>query len=307
MIRPAHGRAGGKVILLGEHAVVYGRPALAVGIASGITAHVADGAGPRLVSDVADDDRRATTLVTDAARLVGFDPARIVVTVRSELPAGRGLGSSAALAVAVLRALAAAAERHLTIDEECRFGRELEAIFHGTPSGIDPATAALGCCIRFVRGEPPAITVIHPGGALDLVVAFGTERRSTGAAVGGLRERWLAERARHEELFDEVAAVVEAGVAAVERGDPRALGAAFDANQTLLAALGVSSPAIEHLVTTARAAGAYGAKLTGGGAGGAVVAVAGDAAAVAHRLEGEGAAVIRVAMRPDAAQPRALG
>jgi mevalonate kinase len=292
MVRSAHGRAGGKVILLGEHAVVYGRPALAVGIAPGVSAHVADGEGPRLVSAV-DDDGRGTTLVAEAARLVGLPPARVVVSVTSDLPPGRGLGSSAALAVATLRALAAAAERRLTPEEECRFGRELEAIFHGTPSGVDPAAAALGGCLRFVRGEPPAVREVVPGGRLDLVVAYGREPRRTGAAVGGLRERWLADRVRHERLFDEVADVVAAGISAVEHGDATALGAAFDANQRLLEMLGVSSPAIAALTAAARAAGACGAKLTGGGAGGAIVAVAADGDAVAARLAHEGAAVLR--------------
>jgi mevalonate kinase len=102
--------------------------------------------------------------------------------------------------------------------------------------------------------------------------------------VGGLRERWQLDLSRHERLFDEVATVVAAGIAAVEHGDVDALGDAFDRNQTLLAALGVSSPEIDALCASARAAGACGAKLTGGGVGGAIVAVAHDVESVAARL-----------------------
>ena len=292
MIEPACGRAGGKVILLGEHAVVYGRPALAAGLERGVIAEARRGAGPALVSDrpeLAGDDRPAQ-VVAEAAALLGLDPRTVVVAVRSELPFGAGLGSSAALVVAVLRALAAAAGRRLTLTEELALGRRLEAIFHGHPSGVDPAAAALGpVCFRFVRGEPPALTALRIAAPLPLVIGFGGRPRSTGAAVGGLRARWAAEPERHERRFDEIAAVVEAGARAAEAGDAAALGRAFDANHALLAALGVSSPEVEALVAAARGAGALGAKLTGGGAGGAVVALAPESGRVAGALAAAGA------------------
>ncbi len=280
------GRAGGKVILLGEHAVVYGRPAVAAGLPIGLAVDVRQGRGPAVTSDEPSlgTDPRPAALLEEAARLVGLDPTRVVAHVRSELPAGRGLGSSAALAVATLRAAATAAGRTLTPAEELEAGRRLEAVFHGTPSGIDPAAAALGSCFRFVRGEPPAVTPLRLARPIPLVIAFGDRPRSTGAAVGGLRQRWQADPARHEALFDQVAAVVERGAAAAERGDLAALGAAFADNQALLERLGVSSDEIATLVAAARRAGALGAKLTGGGAGGAVIAVTEDPEALAARL-----------------------
>jgi mevalonate kinase len=287
---PARGRAGGKIILLGEHVVVYGRPAIAAGLPIGLDAVVEDGEGPSLRSDdpSSADDPRCAQLVAAAAELAGLDPSRVVVRVRSELPAGRGLGSSAALSVATLRACAIAGGRTLTRDEELAAGRRLEAIFHGTPSGIDPAAAALGACFRFVRGDPPTVTPLAVARPLPLVVAFPSEARSTGAAVGGVRQRWEADRARHEALFDDVATVVERGADAMARGDLAALGRAFDDNQSLLATLGVSSPSTEALVGAARMAGALGAKLTGGGAGGAVIALAERPEAVASMLRRDG-------------------
>src|SRR5262249_33303080 len=116
MHTPAHGRAGGKVILLGGHAVVYGRPALASGVPIGVDAPAGVGDGRRVLSEVPAPKRgddRGDRLVAEAAELVGLAPARVVVRVRSAIPAGRGLGSSAALSVAVLRAMAAAAGRSL--------------------------------------------------------------------------------------------------------------------------------------------------------------------------------------------------
>jgi mevalonate kinase len=290
------GRAGGKVILLGEHVVVYGRPAVAAGLPIGLVVEVAEGVGPRLPSDdpALAADPRPTRMLVEAAESVGLDAARVVARIRSELPPGRGLGSSAALAVATLRAVAAAAGRVLDPASELALGRRLEATFHGTPSGIDPAAAALGRCFRFVRGDPPVVTPLRVAAPLPLVIAFGDRPRSTGAAVGGLRARWEADRARYDAWFDAVAAVVERGVAAIEGGDLAALGRAFDDNQTLLEAIGVSSAEVGALVATARQAGALGAKLTGGGAGGAVIALAERPETVAARLEQAGATVLVV-------------
>ena len=294
---PARGRAAGKVILLGEHAVVYGRPALAAGLRMGMEVEVEAGAGPaRLVSDRPElaGDARPQTLVAAAAEALGVPARDFVAHVRSELPAGAGFGSSAALSVALLRALAAATERRLDSVEELALGRRLETIFHGHPSGIDPAAAALGTCFRFVRGEPPAVTPLRPGAPLGLAIAFSGRPRSTGAAVGALRERWERDRPRYDALFDEIARTVDAGMQALVGGDLAALGAAFDRNQALLEEIGVSSDEVEDLARGARQAGALGAKLTGGGAGGAVIALASDAERVAAALRARGARAVVV-------------
>lgn len=299
MILPARGRAGGKIILLGEHAVVYGRPALAAGIGRGLAVELRHGRGPCVESDRAEliDDPRARAALAAAAAVAGLDPRELVARVASELPPGMGLGSSAALSVALLRACVAAADATLRRDEELDAGRRIESVFHGTPSGVDPAAAALGLgCFRFVRGEPPQVTPVRPATPLGLVVVFGATPRSTGTAVGGLRERWLADRIRYERLFDAVGAVAEEGVRAVTAGDAPALGRALDRNQALLETLGVSSPEVEATVAAARAAGALGAKLTGGGAGGAVIALATDAARVAARLEEQDIRTFTVAL-----------
>jgi mevalonate kinase len=286
----ATGRASGKVILFGEHVVVYGRPAIAAGLPIGLEVRVMDGDGPSVVSDdpTVASDPRPQRLVAEAAALADVDPRRVVVRVRSDLPAGRGFGSSAALAVATLRALFDATGRMLPLATALEWGRRLEALFHGTSSGIDPAAAALGSCFRFVRGEPPRVTPVELATPLPLVVAYGSRPRSTGQAVGGLRARWEADRERHEALFDAVAGVVERGEAAMRGGDLGALGQAFDHNQALLESLGVSSDETTTLVAAARRAGAFGAKLTGGGAGGAVIALAAEPESLAARLEHEG-------------------
>jgi mevalonate kinase len=288
------GRAGAKVILLGEHAVVYDRPALAAGLPLELTATVAPGDGPRIAGD---DDSRGAALVGAAAEAAGFDAAGWVARIESRIPAGRGLGSSAALAVAVLRAFADAAGRSLTVADELRIGRSLEALFHGTPSGIDPAAAALGRCFRFLAGDPPTVDPVPVASPVPLVVAWDDEPRSTGAAVGGLRTRRDADPARHDAIFDEIAALVDAGAAALSTGDFAALGRCFDANHAALVALGVSSAVLDGRAAAARTAGALGAKLTGAGAGGAVIALAPDPDPVATALAATGARVLRTWVR----------
>lgn len=288
-VNASSGRAGGKVILLGEHAVVYGRPAIAAGLSLGMTAEVLEGFGPAIDGDPrARGDARPRELVRAAATLVGLDPSNVVVHVRSELPPGRGFGSSAALAVAVLRALAARVGRTLARREELELGRQLEAVFHGTPSGIDPAAAALGGCFHFVRGEPPTVTPLALARPLPLVIGFDDAERSTGEVVARLRARHTAAPERYEALFDAVAAVVEDGVGAARAGNLAELGRAFDRNQAILETLGVSSTDTDRAVRAARRAGALGAKLTGGGAGGAIIALVSDSTPVVAALKALG-------------------
>jgi len=154
---PARGRAAGKVILLGEHAVVYRRPALVAGLSLGLEADVVSGDGPRLESGDYAGDPRGVRLVAEAAGAVGLEPRGVVVRVRSALPAGVGLGSSAALAVAVLRALAAAAARRLARDEELEIATRLEAIPRAsTRPGRRSGAASASCAARRRRSSPSA-------------------------------------------------------------------------------------------------------------------------------------------------------
>jgi len=141
---------------------------------------------------------------------------------------------------------------------------------------------------------------------VPLVIALGDRLRSTGAAVTALRARWEAERPRHERLFDAVAAAVEDGAEAIATGDLSGLGRVLDRNHRLLRELGVSAPEVDALVAAAQDAGALGAKLTGGGAGGAVLALAPepDRTAAALRVRGVRTIIVQV---PAAEMPAAEG
>jgi mevalonate kinase len=266
------------VILLGEHAVVYGLPALAVGIDRGARAQaVALENGPsRLVVrgwniSVREDDphdlARAFRAVLEAARAVTPSMASHSVEVEANLPPGGGLGCSAAMGVAIARAL----EPWLGPTAIQDRAMVWERIFHGNPSGVDAAVAARGGCVFFRKGSK--LEPVRSRGAIHLCIGntgMASSTKSMVEAVARLRTR---KPEIVENAFEAIRALVTNARLAIEAGDRLALGRLMDMNQRLLGGLFVSTPEIERLCGLARDAGALGAKLTGAGGGGSVVAL----------------------------------
>jgi mevalonate kinase len=284
------GTACGKVILLGEHAVVYGAPALAVGIDRGAraTASPTPGQPSTLhvggwnikVSDAKEDEplaRAFTDLLAVTRQAAGPDePSAFSVDAEADLPPGGGLGCSAALGVAVARSLDPSATPETIAARVMAW----ERVFHGNPSGVDAAVSALGGGLLFQRtdGEPARIERVRIPRALHLAVGHSGAVSSTKTmveAVARLRERRpeIVQKA-----FDGITTLVRNARLALEDGDVRGVGQLMDLNQMLLSGLFVSTPEIEHMCAAAREAGAAGAKLTGAGGGGCVAALVHDAA-----------------------------
>ena len=277
--------APGKIILAGEHAVVYGRPAIAIPVWQATAqAEVIDlpvGSGCRVVApqidlqapldDLPPDD--AIALVTRLAlqRLALPESPDWEIRLHSSIPIASGLGSGAAISAALVRALFRHAGRAVEPAEVSRIVFESERLYHGTPSGIDNTVIAYGEPIWFVKGQPPEH--FQPGGPLTIAIADSGIRAPTKETVGDVRRAWTADPATYEALFDSIAAVVSAARQAIEAGDVAKLGTLFNQNQALLAKLGVSSPALEGLIDAANEAGALGAKLSGGGQGGNIIAL----------------------------------
>ena len=276
------GRAPGKVLLLGEHSVVYGHPALAASIPRYVTVDVTPAPEPRL--ELPGGMQTPFPLLEAAvaiARDSGFN-GMFHARVASEIPLGSGLGSSAALGVALARAL----KPGCGPDEAAALAMRVERVLHGAPSGVDPAACAREGVIFFTRGDPPAVE--HVRGAAFLVVALSGIARGTHSTVLPLAERRKTDP-RVDPLLEKLGARAREGRERFESGDLERLGECFDAAHAALREIGVSCPELEETVDALRKAGALGAKLTGAGGGGAAIGLARDEAharVVAERTSG---------------------
>ncbi|MFL5303863.1 MAG: mevalonate kinase [Polyangia bacterium] len=263
-----------KVILVGEHAVVHGHAAVAAGISTGITVVARPGTGrlriPAWGLEAAAGDGTSIGRALEAiVRRIEAPP--LDFEGDAQIPSRAGLGSSAAMAVAVARAAAAASDRVVSPETMDAAVHAAEEVFHGTPSGIDAAAAKSGRTGLYTRArgwEP--IAVLQP---FTICVGLSGKPRDTAAQVASVARL----RGRLPVAGDVLALLgrlAEDAVVALGKGDVDGLGRIFDAAHGLLSALRLSSPELDALVHAARGAGAVGAKLTGAGGGGAVVALA---------------------------------
>jgi mevalonate kinase len=303
-------RACAKAILCGEHAVVYGRPALGVPITNIFTeVQVREGAGGATV--VAEDldqawsldelppERPLGSIIRATLRMLDEDGApNLLLTIRSTIPIARGLGSGTAVSTAIVRSLADFYGAKLTAAQVSDLVFETEKLYHGTPSGIDNTIVAYQQPVYFVKGNvPERLKVARP---FRLIVADTGIASETKVAVGDVRAAWQREPERFEQIFDAIGGIVNDARKAVEFGWPERLGALMDANQARLSSLGVSSPELERLILTAKNAGAAGAKLSGGGRGGCMIALVDDTSEerVAAALRSAGAPFVLVSEVP---------
>jgi mevalonate kinase len=289
MPQPVGATAPGKVILFGEHAVVYGRPAIAIPVtqvrATAVVEPYAE-RGVRLVapdlardihlSDVGEEDPLAAALyqVCQATGLRQLPD--MLITVTSQIPIASGLGSGAAIAAATIRAVAGylGFSQLATNDWVSSLTYEVEKIHHGTPSGIDNTVVTYEKPVYFVRQQPQnRIETFRVAEPLHLLIADTGIRSSTKEVVGDVRRQWQANPTAFESLFDECGRIAEAARLAIEAGRLQEIGRLMIANQALLEKMTVSGAELEKLVRAAMQAGALGGKLSGAGRGGNMIAL----------------------------------
>lgn len=277
--------APAKIIIFGEHAVVYGQPAIAIPVsdlrayAEVVTAPAGHGLRIRTEAtrqDVSVDLRAQVddALVEMAQRVLRhLDAAPPDVTIRlhSTIPIASGLGSGASVSAALARALAGALNRPLLTDDLNALVFEMEKRHHGTPSGIDNTVIVYEQPVYFVRGRP--IERLRVGAPFHFVIADTGASSLTKPAVAAVRALYDADPRRIQSLLDRIGVLVASARAAIGQGDRHMTGRLMDENHAILRDLTVSSLDLDRLVGAARGAGALGAKMSGGGRGGNMIAL----------------------------------
>lgn len=273
------GSAHGKAILMGEHSVVYGAPAVALPLLDLQTAaSVREADHGSISSDLYTGPLHAAprelkpvvTALRATAERVGLNSDSFEIVISSTVPLERGLGSSAAVAAAMVRAVSNAVGVALTPEETFELVQIAENVAHGTSSGLDAHAVRSLSPVRFQSGQPTPVTVAR---SLTFVIADTGTSGSTSAAVNGVRMLRKVNPSFVNGIIDTLAGLAEDTITALGAGDAAALGQHMSAGHEQLARLGVSAPSLDALVTAARMSGAHGAKLTGSGLGGCVLAL----------------------------------
>jgi mevalonate kinase len=297
--------APGKVILFGEHAVVYGRPAIAVPVIEVrakaiVTANPLGSPGSvRIQSPDVGIDTMLTNLPVNhpLAAVVWLVSSTLdlphlpacKIRISSTIPVASGLGSSAAVSVAVIRALSTFLGITLTDEQISAMAFEVEKLHHGTPSGIDNTVIAYRMPVYFIRDQP--IERFTIGTPLTLVIGDSGVAFPTAKTVEDVRTAWQKEPERYENMFNSIGDIVREARNAIAGGKIETIGKLMDENHEILAQMGVSSPELDDLTAAAREANALGAKLCGGGRGGNMIALATPqtASGISRALENTGA------------------
>jgi hydroxymethylglutaryl-CoA reductase len=283
----AMGIGYGKVVILGEHSVVYGRHAIAVPVPLVIKALVEDhDKGIHLIIprwgieyELASNPQDRRSFEKPAGVMLdelGLGGRSMRIEVFPEVPRSMGLGGSAAMAVAIVRALDKHFKLGLSDDEVNRLAFESEKVAHGNPSGLDNTLACYAKPLVYRRGDPPLVEPLNIREPIPAVIGMTGYEGLTAKTVGRVRDAWKQDQQLYERIFDQIDALVLRGVQAIQDGDVKLLGEMMNICHGMLNALQVSTPELEQLVDIARENGALGAKLTGGGGGGSIIAVCED-------------------------------
>ena len=281
MKKPGIGVSHAKVILLGEHAVVYGQPAIALPLTDlAMTVKIESReAGQVVLSKAYQGPLVAMAEVYEGIRqlinrlLKHFraDEMPFTMTITSNIPQERGMGSSAATAIAIVRAFFNFFDEPLPKQDLQRWASIEESITHGSPSGLDTATAAHDEAVWFIKGQQPEKIDMSLDGTL--ILADTGIQGQTGLAISVVRENLTNDPETGQHHIDQIGEIAKSTRTAIAENDLVKIGNYMNEAQSHLSALGISHPKLDELINAARHAGALGAKLTGGGVGGTMIAL----------------------------------
>jgi mevalonate kinase len=279
--------APGKVILLGEHTVVYGKPAIAIPVsqlrAQASIEEFNGSAGEIWI------DAPAVRIYKSISDLPAVHPLRmavditlaecgqqqkhgILIRINSSLPIAGGMGSGAAVSCAIIRALSTYLHGiQLDTEKTNRLVFEIEKLHHGNPSGIDNSVITYEQPVFFQKEQP--LEILHVGENFEFLIADTGISSQTSVMVDGVRKRFDRNQTRYESVMDEICKLVLEAKFALQNGDIATVADSMNNNHSLLQELEVSCYSLDRLVRAAHTAGAMAAKLTGAGGGGSMIAL----------------------------------
>ena len=274
----------GKIVLLGEHAVVYGGHALAAPIPLAIRARVEDSAreGVHLMIPAwgveghlkkHDEQNSLHASLHTILTKLGLRERNMAIKVTPKVPRAMGLGGSAALAVAVIRALSLHYKLSLSDADVNALAFQSELVAHGTPSGVDNTLATYGRLLLFKKGDPPLLRPVSVKAPIPVVIGMSGIESLTAKMVAQVHRAWSNNQKLYGGIFEDIDQLTQDAAAALQANNLALLGELMNINQGLLNALQVSSWELEELIEIARKHGAIGAKLTGSGGGGSMIAL----------------------------------
>ena len=283
-----YAKAPAKVILFGEHAVVYGQPAIAMPVTrvnatarilplidapqGQIQVQAPDIQLDKKLTDLPEDHPLAAAIRLTLTAIAPVHLPSLSVQISSTIPVAAGMGSSAATSVAIIHALSNFFGAHLSSEQISDLAFEVEKLHHGTPSGIDNNVIAHQQPVYFVKDQP--IEFLKINNPTHWIVADAGEKTPTREAVAGVRERYQADPAAYSPILSAIGEITRQAREPLASGDLALLGPLLNENQDQLRRLGVSCGSLDALIAAALQAGAFGAKLSGGGLGGNIIALA---------------------------------
>ena len=281
MKKPGIGVSHAKVILLGEHAVVYGQPAIALPLTDlAMTVKIESREAGQVVLSkayqgplvaMAEVYEGIRQLINRLLRHFRADEMPFTMTITSNIPQERGMGSSAATAIAIVRAFFNFFDEPLPKQDLQRWASIEESITHGSPSGLDTATAAHDEAVWFIKGQQPEKIDMSLDGTL--ILADTGIQGQTGLAISVVRENLTNDPETGQHHIDQIGEIAKSTRTAIAENNLVKIGNYMNEAQSHLSALGISHPKLDELINAARHAGALGAKLTGGGVGGTMIAL----------------------------------